>query len=230
MNEKKILVLNILFETQFKTSFDRRMAEALTPLGIPFDTLYLDDLSAFSSFNSYTHLLISGSTESATGENEWYPHLDAVIQKFRSREKSILGICFGHQFLARSILGKQSVRKSPTPEIGWTEICVSDNPIFKNIFSLKAAVFHYDEIFDLDDRFEITARSERCAVHGFQVKGEPTWGVQFHPDFLYWDVFDFIEESRETSKRFDEIHCSTPTTHEEFRACDQLFANWLKST
>jgi GMP synthase (glutamine-hydrolysing) len=227
MNEKKILVLNILFETQFKTSFDSRMTEALEPVGIPYDTLYLEGLSGFDGFDGYTHLLISGSTESATGENDWYAPLDAVIRRFRSEGKPVLGICFGHQFLVRHILGKEYVRQSPTPEIGWTTVSVTDNPLFKNIGSLKAAVFHYDEVCGLDDRFEVIASSERCAVHGFQVKGEPTWGVQFHPDFIYRDVFDFVEDAKKETDRFEELHCRTATTHEEFRACDQLFVNWL---
>ncbi len=228
MHAKRILVLNILFETHFKASFDNRMAEALTPLGVPYDTIYLDELQAFSRFDDYTHLLISGSTDCAGEDNEWTPHLEAIIQQFRSLGKSILGICYGHQFLARAIQGKDAVRKSATPEIGWTTLTVSGNPIFKNIDSLKAAVFHYDEVTGLDERFEITASSERCAVHGFQVKGEPSWGVQFHPDFLYHDVFEFADETKKNNPRFDEIHCGVSTTQEEFRACDQLFSNWLE--
>lgn len=230
MCAKRILVLNILFEPHFKTSFDNRMAEALSPLGIPYDTRYLNELETGGEADGYTHLLISGSTDSATGENNWYAPLDDIIRAFRAAGKSILGICFGHQFLVRHLLGKQHVQKSPTPEIGWTTVTVADNPLFKGIPVLKAAVFHYDEVFDLDDRFEIIARSERCSVHGFQVKGEPTWGVQFHPDFLYHDVFAFAEEAKKTNARFDAIHCQTATTQEEFRVSDRVFTNWLTFT
>ena len=228
MHKKRILILNLLLETPYKASFDRRIAEAFQGIEIPYDTIYLDDLRNFNGFDHYTHLMISGSTECAAEENEWYPDLDAIIHHFKADEKSILGICFGHQFLVRHILGKEHVRKSSTPEIGWTDIKLSDNPIFRKIDSLKSAVYHYDEVFDLDNRFEITASSARCAVHGFQVKGQSIWGVQFHPDFMYQDVFAFVEEARNMDDQFDTIHCQTAISEDEFRVNDQVFKNWIE--
>jgi GMP synthase (glutamine-hydrolysing) len=228
MNKKQILILNILSEASLKTSFDKKIVEAFQTINTPSSTIYLDDLSHFDRFGNYTHLMISGSTESAAEENDWYPDLDAIIQRFISEEKSILGICFGHQFLVRHFLGKAHVRRSSTPEIGWTDITLSNNPLFEKIKSFKSAVFHYDEVFDLDSRFEITARSDRCAIHGFQIKGKPIWGVQFHPDFRYQDVFAFVEEVREKEDRFDEMHCQAPISQEEFRVNDLVFKNWIK--
>lgn len=141
MKHKRILVLNILDETAFKISFDNRVAEAFQALGIPYDTLYLADLANFSEIESYTHLLISGSEASVTEEHSWDFTLDSILHSFVATDKSILGICFGHQFLIKHILGKDHVRKSQTPEIGWTEIAISDNPIFSGIPTLKSAVF-----------------------------------------------------------------------------------------
>jgi glucosinolate gamma-glutamyl hydrolase len=228
MYKKQILILNLLYETSLKTSFDKRIAEVFQTIDTPYDTIYLDDLRNFNKSDHYTHLMISGSTESATEENAWYRDLDAIIHRFRSDEKSILGICFGHQYLVRHILGKEHIRKSSTPEIGWTDITLSNNPIFRKINSFKSAVFHYDEVFDLDNRFEITASSDRCAIHGFQIKGKPIWGVQFHPDFMYQDVFAFAEEARKKDDQFDKIHCRTATSQDEFRVNDQVFKNWVK--
>lgn len=228
MRKKNILILNLLSETVFKASFDKRIVEVFQTIHTPYDTIYLDDLRNFNRFNHYTHLLISGSTESATGKKEWYLDLDTIIRRFISDEKSILGICFGHQFLVRHILGKEHVQKSSTPEIGWTKITLTANPIFRTINAFKSAVFHYDEVFDLDDRFEITARSDRCAVHGFQIKGKPIWGLQFHPDFLYQDVSAFAEKARQEDDQFDAYHCKTPTSRDEFRVNDQIFKNWIE--
>jgi GMP synthase (glutamine-hydrolysing) len=228
MDKKRVLILNLLLETSFKTSFDHRITEAFQTIDTPYDTIYLDDLRKFNKFERYTHLLISGSTTSAAEEREWYPDLEAIIQRCIADKKSILGICFGHQFIVRHFMGKDHVRKSATAEIGWTDITLTNNPIFKNITALKSAVFHYDEVFDLDNQFEITASSARCAIHGFQLKGKPIWGVQFHPDFIYQDVFTFAEGVRQKNKQFEQIHCQTATSSAEFRVNDQIFKNWLE--
>ncbi len=225
---KSILVLNLLFEDLFKTSFAKRIAESFQHLEATYEIINLDDLENITDFSRYTHLLISGSTESATAEKEWYPALDWIIHQFIYQEKSILGICFGHQFLIRHILGKKHVQKSCTPEIGWTEIELSDNPLFKEMGAFKSAVFHYDEVLNIGDQFEIIAQSNRCAIQGFQVKGKAIWGVQFHPDFIYQDVFKFAEIASENDAHFDDIHCQTATSYKEFRVNDQIFKNWIE--
>lgn len=228
MYQKQILVLNILNETSKKSSFDNRIEEVFQSIYTPYDTIYLKDLNNFSNFNKYTHLLISGSTESAMEEIEWYTDLDAIIHHFDADKKSILGICFGHQFLVRHFLGKNHVRKSLTPEVGWAEISVSKNPIFKDIHFFKSAVFHFDEVFDLDGRFEIIANSDRCEIHGFQIKDKSIWGIQFHPDFLFQDVFTFAEESKEKVENFNEIYCQTSISKDEFRVNDLVIKNWIE--
>ncbi|WP_415713714.1 type 1 glutamine amidotransferase [Maridesulfovibrio sp.] len=228
MHTKHVLVLNLLFEQSLKKSFDQRIAEVFETSDIKYDTIHLSHLDDGHNFNDYTHLLISGSTESAMEECSWYPRLDAIIDHFMSKNKSILGICFGHQFLVRHIIGKNHVRKSSTPEIGWTNIKLSDNQIFHTVDSLKSAVFHYDEVFDLDDRFEITATSDRCTIHGFQVRGEKIWGVQFHPDFTYNDVFEFTEDIRKKDPLFEEIHCRTDVSPDEFKQNDLILKNWIQ--
>jgi GMP synthase (glutamine-hydrolysing) len=228
MKNKHILVLNLLFEEHLKDSFDCRIAEAFEPIEVTYDTVHLENIDKIKDFTSYTHLLLSGSTESATAENNWYQDLDCIIADFISQEKSILGICFGHQFLIRHILGKDHVRKSQTPEIGWTEINLSDNRILNGIDSLKSAVFHYDEVFDLDSRFEITADSKRCGIHGFQVKGKSIWGVQFHPDFMYRDIDAFVSEVAEKETDFEEIHCAEAVSPDEFKKNDLIFKNWIE--
>ena len=227
MSDKRVLILNLLEKSVFKDSFDNRMSEVFESIDIEYETKYLHDIKQITQCAHYTHLIISGSTESATGENNWYKALDNVIKLFITAEKSILGICFGHQFLIRHLLGKSHVRQSLTPELGWTNVVLAENPIFKHIGAFKAGVYHYDEVFDLDDRFDIIACSERSAIHGFQVKGKPIWGVQFHPDFIYQDIFTFADNARKKDPLANNYFCNAKVSPGEFRKSDRIFQNWL---
>lgn len=228
MNNKRILVLNILDETAFKISFDNKVAEVFQHLGIPYDTVYLADLANVFEIESYTHLLISGSEASVTEEHSWDFALDSIIHNFIATDKSILGICFGHQFLIKHILGKDHVRKSQTPEIGWTDISISDNPLFSGIPTLKSAVLHFDEVCDLDERFEIIANSNRCAIQGFQMIDKHILGLQFHPDFMYEDIDKFTGIIRENVTNFEETHCRTSVSCAEFAKNNEIFKNWIE--
>ncbi len=225
---KNILILNLLNDDSYKTSFNNRIKEVFQDLPVNFDIIYLEEMKAFAGFERYTHLLISGSRESVTEELPWYQDLDVIINRFMTDGKSILGICFGHQFLVRNILGKDHVRKSVTPEFGWTDIKHNDVPLFNGIGKFKSGVFHYDEVCNIRDQFDIIASSEKCNVQGFQVKGMPVWGVQFHPDFMYQDVYAFTEEVRLKESNFDEMHCDTEITAEEFSENDKVFKNWIE--
>ncbi len=223
----KVLVLNILIKESFKTSFDNRIRSVFVDLNKNYDTLYIDDLKSFSNYKGYSHLLISGSEKSAMDEHYWYRSLSEIILSFKNHKKSILGICFGHQFLVRVLSGKNNLRKSFFPETGWTDIEISQNSLFNGLERFKSAVFHGDEVFNLSADYEVIASSKRCGIHGFQFKGTSIWGIQFHPDFVYEDTFDFIEELRKTEDNFEKAFVNTKLSPDEFRENDKIFKNWL---
>ena len=223
----KILILNILIKKSLKTSFDKRTKNIFDELKINYDTLYIDDLNLFSHYDTYSHLLISGSERSVMDEHYWYQPLTEIILDFKNHNKSILGICFGHQFLVRVLSGMNYLRKSPYPETGWTNIEIDNNSLFKGLKNFKSAVFHGDEVFNLNSDYYIIASSKRCGIHGFQYKGAPIWGIQFHPDFIYEDTFDFVDELRKTEENFQEAFVDIKISADEFRENDKIFENWV---
>ncbi|KAE9607144.1 putative class I glutamine amidotransferase [Lupinus albus] len=62
----------------------------------------------------YDGFVITGSCSDAYGNDKWVHDLITLINKLYSINKKTLGICFGHQILARALGGK--VNRSPT---GW---------------------------------------------------------------------------------------------------------------
>ena len=95
----------------------------------------------------------------------------------------ILGICAGHQFMAKFFGGK--AEPSEIPEFGKIELTVLKNtdPLFEGV-SEKSIVWesHNDEVTLLPSCFELLAESENCKVQAMRHKEKSFYGLQFHPE------------------------------------------------
>ena len=95
----------------------------------------------------------------------------------------ILGICAGHQFMARFFGGE--VKTSKIPEFGKIELTVfkEDDPLFEGV-PRESIVWesHNDEVSVLPEEFELLAESESCKIQAMRHKEKPFYGLQFHPE------------------------------------------------
>ena len=95
----------------------------------------------------------------------------------------ILGICAGHQFMARFFGGE--VKISKIPEFGKIELTVfkEDDPLFEGV-SRESIVWesHNDEVSVLPEEFDLLAESESCKIQAMRHKEKPFYGLQFHPE------------------------------------------------
>jgi GMP synthase (glutamine-hydrolysing) len=95
----------------------------------------------------------------------------------------ILGICAGHQFMARHFGG--TVQPSIVPEFGQIELslCIDDDPLFKGV-PKKSIVWesHNDEVTKLPKGFLILGESENCKIQAMRHQSKPFYGLQFHPE------------------------------------------------
>ena len=98
-------------------------------------------------------------------------------------EFPILGICAGHQFMARFFGGE--AKPSIVPEFGKIELTLltEDDALFEQI-PKKSIVWesHNDEVTVLPDKFELLAESENCKIQAMRHKEKPFYGLQFHPE------------------------------------------------
>ncbi len=104
----------------------------------------------------------------------------------------ILGICAGHQFMARFFGGNAQPCK--TPEFGKVEIkIIKKDPLFKGIPE-KSVVWesHNDEVTKVPVDFEVIAESEYCKVQAMSHKNKPFYGLQFHPEVEHTEFGEII--------------------------------------
>ncbi len=106
---------------------------------------------------------------------------ELIVKEF-SEEIPILGICLGHQILAKTFGGE--VHQAEMGEYAEAEIFVDkEDSILRGVGpSFSAWVSHRDEVKTLPEDFIGLAHSETCKVEAMRHKVLPLFGVQFHPE------------------------------------------------
>lgn len=140
-------------------------------------------------------VLISGSKHNSYDDIEWINKLAEFAADAVARGIKIIGICFGHQIIARGLGTKLGVNPKGW-EISSTRITLTEKG--REVFSDLADQFggdinimqmHRDIVFEAPENTEVLAYNDVCAVQGFY-RENAIWTVQGHPEFT-----DFIEKS-----------------------------------
>jgi GMP synthase (glutamine-hydrolysing) len=98
----------------------------------------------------------------------------------------ILGICYGMQWMARTLGGK--VERAERREYGPADLGIhKDSALFKGLpGQLKVWESHGDHVVGLPEGFEITGRTEN-AVAAVEHRTKKFYGVEFHPEVNHTD-------------------------------------------
>lgn len=109
----------------------------------------------------------------------------AILENYEDFNVPILGICLGHQLIAKHFGGK--VGRGEKAEYSLVEIeILEENEIFKGLPKrLKVWESHMDEVKELPKEFELLAKSEFCPVEAMKHRELPIYGVQFHPEVAH---------------------------------------------
>lgn len=158
-----------------------------------------------TKIDGISHLILSGSKTSCLSDEPWVHSILKLIQMASEKSVPILGICFGHQMLARSFGGLSMVRRSATPEFGWIRIERTNegekdpllNQLPNEFFSYAS---HQEEVAQIPPGFVVTAKNERCAIQAMRSIEKPIFGVQFHPE----------RNAEEGQRSLEQVRAATP--------------------
>lgn len=204
--EEKVLIID--FGSQYTQLIARRLRE----------------LNVYSEIHPCTHLpqtdpdtkavILSGSPYSVT--DGMLPAID--LNQWRGK-LPLLGVCYGAQYLASNNGG--FVLPSKIREYGRAHLSkFNDTVLFKNIEpGTQVWMSHGDTIKQIPDDFEIIASTDSVEVAAFKVKGEPTYGIQFHPEVTHSVegktlLHNFITEVAGLSQNWTPAHFIESTTSE----------------
>ena len=172
-----LLIYNVILDESKKDKYDKIFSEIFRNLDCEFEIKYLSDDLQKLELSRYSHLLVTGSELFASQNTLENQTVSDVIRIFAEQEKAILGICYGHQMIAKTLAGTHACRKAKQPEFGWKKITMKPNPLF---FGIENRVFyesHYDEVYRLDDNFSIIATDRDNIILAFHFNKVPICGI-----------------------------------------------------
>jgi len=171
--QEKIYILD--FGSQYTQLIARRVRELNVYCEIhPFNHFPEPD-------KSVKGVILSGSPYSVRDRGAPVPELDNIKGKI-----PLLGICYGAQHLAHNYGGK--VHASNTREYGRAEMIFMNDadPLFVNIATgTQVWMSHGDTIEEIPPDYDVIGSTSDVRVGAYHIRGEKTWGIQFHPEVYH---------------------------------------------
>jgi GMP synthase (glutamine-hydrolysing) len=110
--------------------------------------------------------------------------------------KPVLGICLGHQIMARELGGEVGSGDYG----GYADVTVQiedpDDPLVGSLYpETRTWASHADEVTELPPGFERTATSDVCAIEAMSDTDRELYGVQWHPEVAHTEEGDEVFEN-----------------------------------
>ncbi len=126
-------------------------------------------------------VILSGSPFSVRDSLSPNPDLSAFKVKL-----PLLGVCYGAQLMAQKFGGE--VNASQHREYGRANLSYiqKENILFKGISNNSQVwMSHADTITKIPENYSIIASTSDVKFAGYEIKGEQTFGIQFHPEVYH---------------------------------------------
>ncbi|MBT8257667.1 MAG: glutamine-hydrolyzing GMP synthase [Bacteroidia bacterium] len=173
MQHDKVLILD--FGSQYTQLIARRVRE----LNIYSEIHPYNQIP--QAINEFKAVILSGSPYSVRGDEALIPDLSEIKGKI-----PLLGVCYGAQYIAQHSGGH--VGSSHTREYGRARLAdIHREEIFFKGINDGSQVWmsHSDTIRELPSNAVLLASTHDVENAAFRLEGEPTFGIQFHPEVYH---------------------------------------------
>jgi len=158
------------------------------------------------NISQFTHIIITGSDADVYDDRKWIRKLEKLIKQIHNERIRILGICFGHQLIAK-VLGCSIVKGEK--EVGIYKLKkhhINNNILLKNISEMTFFEYHSWYIKDAPEGARILASNKLC-IQAIEFD-DHTCGVQFHPEVNISLATRFLKPEGKKIKfnKYQEMH------------------------
>jgi GMP synthase-like glutamine amidotransferase len=140
--------------------------------------------------NSFDGYVITGSPASANGNEDWITTLMSLIREIEQRRIPTVGVCFGHQIIARALGGL--VGKNPG---GWgfgispTTFTTTRPWMSPEAETINLYAAHSEQVLQLPEKAELLGGSAFCPVGSYAI-GDHIFTTEYHPEMTTEFVID----------------------------------------
>ncbi|MGB6680092.1 MAG: glutamine-hydrolyzing GMP synthase [Candidatus Bathyarchaeia archaeon] len=173
-----ILVLD--FGGQYAHLIARRIREMKVFSEVLPCDLTMHELKSKKSQMKIRGIILSGGPSSVYDEN--IPTFNIEVMK---AGMPLLGICYGHQLIAKQVGGK--VIPSKKKEYGITFVTIDKSTGVLNGLDKTEKVWmsHGDTVLELPEEFQILGHSDNSPVAAFRHENLRIYGLQWHPEVVH---------------------------------------------
>ena len=159
-----------------------------------FETYLVCDGEFPEDVNDHDVYICTGSSFSVYNDIDWVLMLKKLIKSIYSNNKTLVGICFGHQMIAHALGGK--VEKS---NFGWCVGAHNFNMLTKKKW-MDPALDHanllmlcQDQVVELPGGAEVISSADSCKIGMFTI-ADNILAIQGHPEFATEYLNDIIKD------------------------------------
>jgi len=141
--------------------------------------------------------ILTGSVHDSYADELWINELAVWIRECDKQRKSLAGICFGHQIIARALGGK--VEKSSK---GWglgmshNQMLTTASWMEPKVDNINILVCHQDQVTAIPDSLQLVSSSDFCPNYMLS-KDAHILTIQGHPEFSIAFEHDLIEKKKQ---------------------------------
>jgi GMP synthase-like glutamine amidotransferase len=128
-------------------------------------------------------IVVLGSGASVNDDAPWLEALSAWLEPRVAAGVPALGLCFGHQLLARLLGGRVGFLFDDRRKLrGMRRVSLAANRLWGEAAEGPLLVTHAEVVAELPPECDGVGRSDEVAVEAFAHRTLPVWGFQAHPE------------------------------------------------
>lgn len=170
-------------QPEYSELFEKLLSPENTGYPLSFTAVPVLDGIFPETIDSFDGYIITGSSAGVYEDHDWLPPLMQFITECDAAQKKMVGICFGHQAIAKA-LGAEVTKSEKGWGVGVKAMDVTAKATFMDPApdALNLIYMHQDQVQSLPDGAVPFTGDGFCPLAGF-MKGDHIFTLQGHPEF-----------------------------------------------